>query len=334
MADTATIAKYTWPEARLAEMKAEYASLTETPLADVNDPRMPLVKDALKQLTTCRSQTESVKDELKKDILKAGREVDYEYRKRITAILDIEGPIRKEKERVEAIAQRAAEAKVKAEEDAKAAEVKRLADEEAARLKKLRDAAEAEQAAMRKKLDDDRAAFELQQREAEETRRKHQAEIDRVAAEERARLAAERKADDERLAAERAKLAEEAANQAAAQRMIDQEREAIDRAKFEAEAKLKAEKDAIAIFFARLERERKETADRAAREAAEKKAEEEARPERQKIQFAGAAIFFARPEGLTTPAAIAFVDQVEKDIAAIRERCQQYGKKPGKKVPA
>lgn len=342
----AAVSRFSAVEARLAEFRREYSTLDlkATPLVDVNDARMPMVKDALKQLTACRTQTETVKDELKRDILVQGRQIDAEYAKRKAAILEIETPIRQEKERVDKLAKEEGERIVKEREAKEAAEIarlKKIEDDKIAEAKRIEDA---RIAAERKKLDEERAAFAEQQRiayeKAQEEFKETQARA-AAAAEAEKQAAAERKRRQDEEDAERAR--QKAAVEAQAAK-IREEQEKLDRAKFEAETKRKAEEQAKhdaeenarrEALRIRLEAEAKERDEKARleRETAEQRAEEEARPDKLKVQAWADRILVAmqnRPVSFTTKAAEAFVEARVAALEAIIDQCKNYGMKPGK----
>lgn len=349
------IRRYTPTDAKLAEMHNDYFNQFEiekvpdpkndgrfilawkAPLTGKDDPRFPACMAALKQLTTCRTQVEAARKQFKAEHLAAGRKIDTDAAALNLKILQIERPIRDEKERVEAEARAAAEAKVKAEEDAaaaKAAEERRLADAAEAERKRVE---EERLAAERKRLADERAAFEAQQAEAKRIADEAAAAAKKLADEE----AAERKKKQDAIDAEHAKQradieAKEAAIRAE-QATLRAEQDRIDREKREKEIREQAEKDAEA----RAERARKdrEEADRlqAEREAAEKRAEDEARPDVEKIRGFGMDLEMGVqamvPDHLKTSAAVSFLEAATKEIGVIIERLKGYGKKAGKAVP-
>lgn len=239
------VVEYSVSDAAIEKLRERYSGLTIANTADYERVRV-----GIGEIRDIRVQVEKTRVELKADALAYGRKVDAEA-KRITAmLLEIEEPLKLEKQKVDDEKARVKREKEEAERRRIEEElrIKREAEEaEAARIKAEQEAADraereriaAEQKAEADRLAKERAALEAERAKAEEERRKAQAIID-----EQNRL------ERERIEAEQAKLREE--------------RERLQREQFEREAKERAEREA---------REKLE------REAAEKKAREEAEAE-------------------------------------------------------
>ena len=225
------VVEYSVSDAAIDKLRERYSGLTIASTADYERVRL-----GIGEIRDIRVQVEKTRVELKADALAYGRKVDAEA-KRITAmLLEIEEPLKLEKQKVDDEKARVKREKEEAERRRIEEElrVKREAEEAAAKAE--RDRIAAEQKAEADRLAKERAALEAERAAAEEERRKDQAVID-----EQNRL------ERERIEAEQAKLREE--------------RERLQREQFEREAKERAEREA---------REKLE------REAAEKKAREEA----------------------------------------------------------
>lgn len=224
----------------LAELRERFIGLTaETPA------KYEQVRAAIADLRTVRVDVEKSRKELKADALEFGKRVDAEAKRITNALLEIEEPLKLEKQRIDDEKDRLRREKAEQERSRIEAELeaRRLkAEEERQRIEAERkaeqDRIEAEQAAERERLalerqelDRQRAEIEAKQREAREA----QEVIERA---ERERLDAERR----QIEAERRQLDQE----------IRAEQERRNREEFERQAKLRAEQEARE----RLEQER------------------------------------------------------------------------------
>lgn len=273
---TAQVVKYNPSDARIAEVKAEFAETLKNLPALIEAEDETTLKTALKTIVPLRTELERCRQALKEEALRHGQKIDAEARRLKAQILEFETPIQDGLEKIAAAQRARAEAKVRAEEEAKAAEAKRLADIDAEK-KRVEDE---QRAAEAKKLADERAAFEREKREAEEKRAEEQRLHDAQKAELEAQ-ARKIKAEADRLAREKQEA--EDAKARAEQEKKDAEAWAI-------REKELAEK-ALADAKAKVEREQAEKAEaerlRLEQEAAEKKAAEEARPDIEKIHAFG-----------------------------------------------
>lgn len=239
------VVEYSVSDAAIEKLRERYSGLTIANTADYERVRV-----GIGEIRDIRVQVEKTRVELKADALAYGRKVDAEA-KRITALLlEIEEPLKLEKQKVddekarvkrekEEAERRRIEEELRIKREAEEAEVARLKAEQDERDRIERERIAAEQKAEADRLAKERAALEAERAAAEEDRRKAQAIID-----EQNRL------ERERIEADQAKLREE--------------RERLQREQFEREAKDRAEREA---------REKLE------REAAEKKAREQAEAE-------------------------------------------------------
>lgn len=229
------VVEYSVSDAAIDKLRERYTGLTIANTADYERVRV-----GIGELRDIRVQVEKTRVELKADALAYGRKVDAEAKRITSLLLEIEEPLKLEKQKV---------------------------DEEKARVKREKE--EAERAKIEAELKAKREA-----EEAEAARIK--AEQEAIERAERERIAAEQKAEAERLAKERAALeAERAAAEAErlkAQAIID-EQNRLERERIEAEqAKLREERERLARE--QFEREAKERAEREAREKLEREAAE------------------------------------------------------------
>ena len=246
------VVEYSVSDAAIDKLRERYTGLTIASTADYERVRV-----GIGEIRDIRVQVEKTRVELKADALAYGRKVDAEAKRITSMLLEIEEPLKLEKEKVDDEKARIKREKEEAERRRIEEElrIKREAEEaEAARIKAEQEAAEraereriaAEQKAEADRLAKERAELEAERAKAEEERRKAQAIID----------------EQNRLM--QAKLDEEAA-------ALKAEKEKLQREQFEREAKERAEREA---------REKLE------REAAEKKAREEAEAEERERQAA------------------------------------------------
>lgn len=328
------IVKYDPSEARIAEVATELAPTINQLPALIAAGDVGPIKAALKNVVPMRTEIEKLRVGFKADALAYGRKVDAEAKRLTGLVLVIETPLQAAKEAIEAEAERAAREVVRLQEEAEVAvkaEVARLEREIETEKRRIEDE---RVAAERAKLAEEKAAFEQARAMAEQQQRAAQAEIDRVNREAAEQVAAERK-----------RLVEEAQKQAAAQRAIDQERERLERIEFERAAKDRAEKEATyrveakrrddeVLAARKLEEDKRVAAEVAKREAAEKRAEEESRPDAEKVWAFGELIeelaqvnFFPTTK---SAAASAFITQTVKALSVLATNCKTYGKRAGK----
>lgn len=296
-------------DAAIAQLAEEYMSLT---IQDMNDKKaIAAVHSARMEVKRYRVDVEKKRKELKADALEYGRKVDSEAKRLTEMLLPIEQHLQGEEDRVQA-------------------ELDRLKKEkEEAEAAKLQDRLDAMQAVNGdcplvyiKSWSDEEFAVAL----ADATD-KFQAERERLAQEEadrvfrEAELAAERRAEEERLAIERAELERQKAEMETDRKKqeairlaeLKAEREELERqqaelakqrAEVEAE-KQRQEQERLAKEKAereeqqRIERERlmKEAeAKRLAELEAERKRQEELRPDKEKLeQFADSLLTISIP---------------------------------------
>ena len=108
--------KYSVTDANIQELKEKYSGLT----ANTNGGYQE-VKEALREVVSLRTSTEKARKAFKKDALEYGRRIDDEA-KRVTALLlEVEEPLKAEKQKVDN-----EKARIKAEKEA--VEAKRVAD--------------------------------------------------------------------------------------------------------------------------------------------------------------------------------------------------------------
>jgi hypothetical protein len=321
-ATIAQLVRYDVTEAQITETRAKYSSLSADTWKGYEEVRI-----AIGHLRDTRVAIEKRRVELKADALAYGRLVDSEAKRFTGLLLEIEEPLKTKKaavdeEKAREKAFREAEARRVIEEELAA---KRAKEEEEARV--IREAEEkrlAEERAVldaeRKKLEAEQAALE-EQRRAERTRRLmeekaeaerietarkvEQARLDAAAASERARidverekLAAERRAGEERQRAERDALEFD-------RRAIAADREAAERAEFERQAKRRAEAEAVE----KLERDRIEKAKREKELAA-------LRPDVEKVAAFVAAIRALVPPKVRARAFVSLLSSAAKDLEA------------------
>lgn len=254
MSGSAELVTYHVTPAAIAETKAKYAALSCDTPRGYEEVRMAIgtVRDA-------RTAIEKRRVELKADALAYGRLVDSKAKELTALLLEIEEPLKAKKQAVDdekARIKAEAEAERRAAIEAELAE-KRAAEEEVARL--VREAEEKRLAEERAALEAERAKLAEAQAALEAARK---AEADRVEAErkaeysrqqaERERLDAERRAEEARQRAEREKIEAE-------RKAVAAEREKAERAEFERQAKIRAEKEAAEkVERDRIEAERRE----------------------------------------------------------------------------
>ncbi len=280
MSGSAELVTYPVTVEAIAETKAKYAGLSCDTPAGYEQVRL-----AIAHVRTTRVAVEDRRVALKADALAYGRLVDSRA-KEITALLvEIEEPLKAKKAAVddekarikaeaEAVKLRALEAEIAANRARQEEEARLVREAEEKRIAEERAALEAERAKLAEaqaKLDAERKA------EQERIDAAARAERERIDAE-REKLAAERRAEEDRQRAEREKIEAE-------RKAVAAEREKAERAEFERQAKITAEREAVE----KIERDRV---------AAEKRAAEIAalRPDLEKI-----AAFSAEIRALVPP---------------------------------
>lgn len=239
------VVEYSVSDAAIEKLRERYSGLTIENTADYERVRV-----GIGEIRDIRVQVEKTRVELKADALAYGRKVDAEAKRITSLLLEIEEPLKLEKQKVddekarvkrekEEAERRRIEEELRIKREAEEAEAARIKAEQEEADRKERERIAAEQKAEADRLAKERAALEAERAKAEEERRKAQAII------------------DEQNRIMQAKLDEEAA-------ALKAEKERLQREQFEREAKERAEREA---------REKLE------REAAEKKAREEAEAE-------------------------------------------------------
>lgn len=308
------VVKYNPSDARILEVKQEFAELlVKLPELVEKEDEAPL-KAALKTIVPLRTELEKCRQSLKEEALRHGQKIDAEARRLKGLILEFETPINKALDDIAAAQRERAEAKVRAEEALAAQEAKAKADAEAALKEAERQKEEAERAAERAKLEAEKAAFE-EKRKAQEAEDKAR----------RDKLEAEEKAHAEKKAKEDAETARQKAEVEAQAAKVKADLEAVERAKREKEIAEKAAADAKA-------KAEKDVADRAEqeklrqeREAAETRAAELARPDIEKIRAFGRTLTdISVPVLKTGTPAAEFLSAIVRDLGAIATRCIQF----------
>lgn len=215
------VVEYDVSDAAIAQLKQQYGGLTaETPA------KYEEVRKAIAETRTLRVKVEKTRKELKADALEYGRKVDAEA-KRITALLlEVEDPLKAEKQKVDDEKARIQREKEEAEQRRIEEEQRKQREAEEAKRKAEEERIRAEQEAERKKLEAERAELEKQRKEEEAKRKAEQEKLD----------AERRKIEEERQRLEREQFEREAKERA--------EREAREKAEREAEAKRLAEERA------------------------------------------------------------------------------------------
>ena len=291
------VVEYSVSDAAIEKLRERYTGLTIESTADYERVRVGIA-----EVRDIRVAVEKTRVELKADALAYGRKVDAEAKRITSLLLEIEEPLKLEKQKVDDEKARVKREKEEAERRRIEEElrIKREADEAAAKAE--RDRIAAEQKAEADRLAKERAALEAERAAAEEERRKAQAVIDE-----------QNRVERERIEAEQAKLREE--------------REKLAREQFEREAKERAEREA---------REKLE------REAAEKKAREEAEAEEREHRAAMAPDFeklaaFAKAiaalpsPDVTTSEAIHYLHHANEHLNQAVELLEDFAAKYGKK---
>lgn len=189
---------YDITEDQIGQIRDKYAGLT------IDAGGYEAVKAAVQHCTRTRSGIETRRKDLKKEALEYGRRVDTVAKRLVSLVRDIETPLVAEREKVDGPkreAKRVAEARKKAEEEARLTEAKAKIDAEQAALRAGREKLEAERTTLRAEQERaSRMEFERQAKIKTEAEAKAQAERDRVATEEA------RVAEAERVAAIQARM--------------------------------------------------------------------------------------------------------------------------------
>ena len=281
----------------IAELSAKYMPLKVNGLNDLAG--LAAVHDARMEVKGLRVDVEKKRKELKADALEYGRKVDGEA-KRITALLE---PI---------------EAHLEAEESIVVKEKERKAAEEAAAKKAKLDTRLAALAAVQRVVNpfavEGMTTGQFDDYLAEATVAYAKWLSDKAEEE------AARKAESDRLAAERAELDRQKSEQAAAQKLLDDERRKLELEKARAEAAEKAKQEAEA-------RHAKQLADAEAAKAkadAERLRAEALRPDKEKLLLVADAV-----QGVHVPAMSGATMQDAASAIRIRlndwaARCREF----------
>src|SRR3990167_693518 len=283
----APLVKYSVTDAEIALLRERFDGLSVT-----GPNGYEAIRLAVGELRDLRVAVEKRRVELKADALAFGRNVDAEA-KRITVQLSaIEDPLKAQKDAVDNEKARIRQEEEAARIRALEAVIQANRERQEAALKAVRDAEEARLAAERIALDAERAILAEERRKADEA------------------AAVARKAEDERLRVERARLEQIEAAQRLEQDAIDAdlrkvaaEREQAERAEFERQAKIKAAAEAA------------KQAERDRLAAAEQRAKLDAlKPDIEKVHaFATAirALWLAAPKPRSKDAKAVIADAVE-----------------------
>lgn len=259
-------AKFSSVTGGIAELKTQYSGIKITSADDKEN--YELARLALSDLRSKRVAVESLRESLKRPFLEVGKAIDAEAKRITSELVEIENPVKAEKQRIDDEKKAAKEAEEKAHAEALQIEREKLQAAAREKAEAERAQAEAEKLAAEQKA----AELELENQKLREAAAKAQAEqkaeADRVAAEQKAiqdaqaaelaKLKAEKaeadaQADKLRAEAVEAKAATEkaeadrvAAEKAEAKRIAD-EIEAAEKAEAERiayEAKLKSDLEA------------------------------------------------------------------------------------------
>lgn len=303
------VVEYSVSDAAIEKLRERYTGLTIATTADYERVRV-----GIGEIRDIRVQVEKTRVELKADALAYGRKVDAEA-KRITALLlEIEEPLKLEKQKVdyekarvkrekEEAERRRIEEELRIKREAEEAEAARLKAEQDERDRIERERIAAEQKAEADRLAKERAALEAEKAKAEEERRKQQAII------------------DEQNRVMQAKLDEEAA-------ALKAEKERLQREQFEREAKERAEREARE----KLEREAAEKRDREEREAEEREHRAAMAPDFEKLAAFAKAIADLPSPDVNTSEAIHYLhhanEHLNQAVELLNDFAAKYGPKP------
>jgi chromosome segregation ATPase len=284
------IVEYNVSDAAIEQLRERLSGLT------INKPSdYEVVRCGIAEIRDLRGRVEKMRVELKAGALEYGRKVDSEA-KRITAmLLEIEEPLKLEKQKV---------------------------DDEKARVKREKE--DAERAKIEAELAAKRAA-----EEAEAARLK--AERDAAEKAERERIAAAQAAENARLESERRKLAAAQAiideqNRAAAakleaeRKVIEAERLRMEREEFERQAKARAEQEARD----RLAREAEAKREAEVRAAEERKRLAQMAPDKEKLSVLRSAINDLAQPAVISPEARECLADVNDLLNAAVERIDAF----------
>lgn len=288
----AALATYKITDAELAQMREKFLPLViQSPEDKAGAAR---VREARLTVKNTRVFVEKTRKALKEDALRYGQAVDAEARRITAELVPIEEHLEAQEQAIAAEVARRAQAIENARREKLRLRMEALAANRSTLLPLDVEAMSDEQfdAELARSATEYQAAQERERAEAEAREHARLAEEARIAAvrAEQERIAAEQKAEADRLAADRAKMeAEQRAEQeriAAAQRKLDDERAALARAeelRLAAERAAQAERDRIA-------REEQARADAAAKAEADRQRRDAARPIAEKIEAFAAAL--------------------------------------------
>lgn len=293
----------------IERMREEFSGLTADTTSGYEE-----VRKAISCTRSYRVAIEKKRVELKADALEWGRKVDAEAKRLTALLLEIEEPLKAQKQAVDDAKEQERLRKEREARERLEAEVRAKREAEEARIKAEREAEESRLAEERLRLEAERKRIEAEQAKvAEELRKQREAEA--------ARQAEERRKIEE----ERRRLEEEAAKQAAI-RAAEEERLRAERERLEkAEAARQAEREAAE----RAERLRIE-ADRRARQEAEEKAAHEARlralePDRVKIRRIAESLRAIDLPRVSQKESKQFVSGVAQTIQELAAKCESFG---------
>lgn len=234
--DTA-LAKYNLPDAKIAELKAQYLPIVVSGVDDVEN--YEACKEGHIQIKKLRGKIEECRKDLKADSLAYGRMVDTEAKRLTAGVKEIEDHLYDQRKVVEDAKRVEQEAKEQAARD----EAARLEQEEKDRLAKQKeeqDKKDAEQQAAQDKLDEERRQFEEDKRRDRETKEKE--EQDKKDAEE-ATAREEQEAKDAKVRAEK---------EAARKKQEEEDNAELARIEEERQEALKPDKEKLGVLFVAL----------------------------------------------------------------------------------
>lgn len=287
----------------IAELKERFNGLTATTTSGYES-----VRTAIATTRKLRVEIEEKRVALKKDALEWGRKVDAEAKRLTSLLLEIEEPLKLEKQRVDDEKERVRREKEEAERARVEAILREQREKEEAR-------ARAEREAEAKRLAEERAALEAERAKlaaemAAEAERQR-AERERIDAEQR-KVADQQRQERERIEAER--------------RVVEEEKRRLERIEFERQAKERAEQQARE----RMERERVEAERRAAeqRRIAEAEAARVAalRPDTEKLAAWAAELRKAHAPAVEDESAAALAAWAVGELNNIADALESFGR--------
>ena len=241
---TTELAKYNLPDAKIAEMKADYLPLKVTSIEDMDN--YLICKKAHQEVKEIRINIEKRRKELKASSLEFGRAIDGEAKRLTQGVAEVEDHLLNQRKVVEDEKKRIQEDQERKERE----EQECLRREEEERLESIRK----EQEEKERKLQEEREKIEVQRRANEEEKERLAREKERAEREKREAEEAKKRAEQEeknRIEREKRHAEEvERAKKEAAERAIreQKEREVADKLKVEKAKLLAPDKEKLLVF--------------------------------------------------------------------------------------